>query len=246
MPVMPYAEACCSAIVYTVHWGLSVLPIGENKRPTVKWKDFQERKPTFEEILSWPREGYNLAVVTGRVSGGLVIVDCESAEDARWFWDNKGQSTTIVRTKRGFHFYFQTDCEVRNAQKCFDRYDVRGEGGYALIPPSRHSEGAYEWKKPLGPIASLPAFHPSWRPESAGYTFNERLISDGAAYIRTIEAVEGSGGDRNTFRAALALRDSGLSESEALYVMLEWNKTNAKPPWGVKELLHKVCCAYRE
>jgi hypothetical protein len=248
MPVMPYAEACCAAISY-VHWlGLSVLPIGENKKPPIKWKGLQEQHPTFEEILSWPKDGFNLAVITGRISGGLVIVDCDSGDDAKWFWKEKGQSPVVVKTKRGFHFYFQSACEVRNAHKCFGKHDVRGEGGYALIPPSRHSEGQYEWHrgKKLASVAQLPAFHPSWRPESDGYSFDDRKITDGAAYIACIEAVEGSGGDKDTYRAAMALRDSGLSESEALYVLLEWNRTNAKPPWGAKELLHKVCCAFKE
>lgn len=242
--VMPYSEACSAAIVYTNHFGLSVIPIGRDKRPVVAWKEFQSRRPTFDEILSWPRDGFNLAVVTGRISGGLVIVDCESRDDAKWFWDNKGQTQTIVRTKRGYHFYFQSDADVRNAQKVFDRYDVRGEGGYALIPPSVHSDGRYGWSKDLVSVASLPAFHPSWRPETS-VTLNDRAIHDGQKYISRIFAVEGQGGDHDTFRAAIALRDSGLSESEALYVLLEWNKTNAQPPWDVRSLLHKVRSAYK-
>jgi hypothetical protein len=246
MPIMPYAEACMAAATY-VHWfGLSVLPIGEEKKPLVRWKPYQDRHPTLDEILSWPQEGFNLAVVTGRVSGGLAIVDCESAEDAKWFWKEKGQSPTIVKTRRGFHFYFQSAAEVRNGQRCFERYDVRGEGGYALIPPSCHAEGRYEWKRPLVAISTLPAFHPTWRPETTPYAASERKITDGAAYISKIEAVEGQGGHTSTFKAALALRDSGLSEGEALYVLLEWNKTNAHPPWGQKELLHKIRDAYKE
>lgn len=249
MPVMPYAEACMAAF-YAVHqYGLSVIPIGENKKPTILWKDLQDRRPTFDEILSWPAKGFNVGVITGRISGGLVIVDCESGENAKWFWENRGQSPVVVKTKRGYHFYFQTDCEVRNAVHCFDdRYDIRGEGGFALLPPSRHAAGQYDWHKgkKLLAVADLPPFHPSWRPESEGYSFDERKITDGAAYIAKIDAVEGQGGDRDTYRAALALRDSGLSESEALYVLLDWNRVHAQPPWTAKELLHKVCCAYRE
>jgi hypothetical protein len=243
---MSYQQACSAAIIYTTHFGVSVLPIGNDKRPLIKWKEYQDRKPTFEEILSWPKEGFNLAVITGRISGGLVIVDCESREDAAWFWQEKGRSPSIVKTRRGFHLYFQSSCEVRNAQKCFGRYDVRGEGGYALAPPSAHAEGNYSWSKRLVPIDELPPFQPTWREESPSRTLDERRITDGGRYIDKIEAVEGDGGDANTFRAALALRDSGLSEGEALYVLLGWNRTNAKPPWSAKELLHKICCAYGE
>lgn len=246
MPVMPYSQACSAAIIYTRHFGVSVLPIGENKRPILKWKEFQDRCPTFEEILSWPKEGFNLAVITGRISKGLVIVDCESKEDAGWFWKNKGQSPSIVKTRRGYHLYFQSACEVRNAQRCFGRYDVRGEGGYALAPPSAHADGHYTWHKRLVQVDELPTFHPTWREERQAHVLDERQINDGAKYIDKIEAVEGDGGDANTFRAALALRDSGLSEGEALYVLLEWNRTHARPPWEAKELLHKIRSAYGE
>ena len=244
MAVMPYETAVGFALTYVNWFGLSVVPIGDNKKPVVKWKEFQYRQPTFDEILSWPKEGFNLAVVTGQISGGLVIVDCESKEDATWFWKNKGESTVVVQTKRGFHFYFQSSCEVRNAQKCFDRYDVRGEGGYALIPPSVHSDGAYFWKKRLSDVLLLPPFHPTWRPEPV-CSYDERKIHDGAAYISRILAVEGQGGDADTFRAACALKDAGLSEGEAMYVLMEWNKTNACPPWQPKDLLHKIRCAYK-
>jgi len=243
--VMSYGEGVAFALAYT-HWhGLSVIPIGDCKKPVVKWKHLQERQPTFEEILAWPKEGFNLAVVTGQISGGLVIVDCESQDDATWFWKEKGQTNTVVKTKRGYHFYFRSDDEVRNAQKCFDRYDIRGEGGYALIPPSRHSDGQYSWHKRLNDVCKLPEFNPQWRPDPPVYSFDDRRIIDGAAYIRQIEAHEGNGGDRDTYRAAIALRDSGLSEGEAMYVLMEWNKTNAFPPWAPKDLLHKVMCAFR-
>lgn len=246
MPVLAYEDAVPAALIYTHHFGLSVLPIGEDKKPVYKWKHLQDRQPTFDEILSWPKDGFNIAVITGRISGGLVIVDCESREDAEWFWKTQGQSPSVVETKRGFHFYFRSDCEVRNAQKCFNRYDVRGEGGYALAPPSMHSNGIYSWRHPLVPIANLPAFQPAWREEKHTHSFDDRKINDGAAYIAKIEAIEGEGGDHNTYRAALALRDSGLSEGEALYVLLQWNRTNAKPPWEVRDLLHKIKCAFGE
>lgn len=244
--VLPYDEACARAVHYVVQYGLSVIPIGENKKPCIKWKHFQERRPTFSEIASWPKEGFNLAVITGTISGGLVIVDCESREDAKWFWQNKGKTSVIVQTKRGIHFYFRSDTPVRNGQRCFERYDIRGEGGYALLPPSMHSEGRYEWKKELVDLRQLPEFDGSWRPEPTTPTYDEKRIRDGRAYISKIHSVQGNGGDKECFRAACALKDSGVSESEALLLMVEWNCSNTEPPWSHKELLHKVQCAYGE
>jgi Bifunctional DNA primase/polymerase, N-terminal/AAA domain len=37
--------------------------------------------------------------------------------------------------------------------------DVRGDGGYVVLPPSRRPDGAYRWADPEAPVAELPA---SW------------------------------------------------------------------------------------
>jgi len=217
--------------------------MGMDKKPLIKWKEYQDRKPTFEEIASWP-EGCNLAIVTGAVSG-IVVVDCESREDAEWFYRSRGKSPCVVQTKRGFHLYFRHPGQpVKNAQRVEDRYDVRGDGGYVLAPPSKHDEGAYTWKLPFMGHKLLPVFDMTWRPVHKTEDSVEREISDGMAYISTIRAVAGQRGHDDTWRAANALKDSGLRECEALLCLLEWNRTNAEPPWGDKEILHKIKSAY--
>lgn len=233
------------AVMLTERHGLSVLPIGEDKRPAIKWMDLQERKPTFEEILCWP-DFTNLAVITGQVSN-LVIVDCDSKEDGKWFWDNVAQSPTVVRSKRGFHYYFKHPGEkVQNAVKVSGKYDVRGDGGYALLPPSIHSEGGYEWVKPLVTVDELPVFLPEWRPvmQASRYARSDSEIRDAVAYIAKIKAISGSGGHNDTYRAACTLKSAGLSEAEALLALQDWNQTNADPPWSNRELLHKIQSAY--
>lgn len=231
-----------SAIVYVERYGLSVLPMGRNKRPLMKWIDLQSRRLTARELLEFgPKE--NLAIITGSISN-LVVVDCESAEDAQWFWRERGQSEVVVKTKRGYHMYFQHPGErVANAQKVDGRYDVRGDGGYVLAPPSVHSEGAYTWTKPLIPTDSLSVFQMAWRPPTVAQDSTQQ-ISDGVAYISTIRAVAGQRGHDNTYRAACSLRDSGLSEGESLLALQQWNRTNADPPWSDNELLHKIRSAF--
>ena len=64
------------------------------------------------------------------------------------------------------------------------------------------------------------------------------------AYIAKIVAVAGQGGHNETWRAVQRLKDSELSEAEALLAMQEWNRTNAKPPWSDRELLHKIRGVY--
>lgn len=230
------------ATLYVFHFGLSVIPISQEKKPLVKWTEFQSRRPSMAELLDWPKE--NLAIVTGSISD-LVIVDCESREDAEWFWKKRGQSPVVVQTSRGYHLYFRhpgqhvsTGSRFKDKQGRI-RYDVRGDGGYALAPPSKYRT----WIKPLIETAKLPKFQMSWRPAPI---CSNKDIRDGAKYIEHIRAVGGQGGSNDTFRAARILRESGIGEAEALFTMQQWNKTNASPPWSEGELLHKVKSAYRK
>jgi hypothetical protein len=78
-----------------------------------------------------------------------------------------------------------------------------------------------------------------------GFRLPSPKIRDGVTYIQSIQAVAGEGGHNATFRAACKLRDSGLSAQQALKVILQWNETNARPPWTEKELAHKIHDAYR-
>ena len=76
------------------------------------------------------------------------------------------------------------------------------------------------------------------------FTDSERKIVDGVAYIKNIVAQQGQGGDKETYRAACKLQESGMTESEALAALVDWNRTNATPPWSTSDLLYKVRRAY--
>lgn len=240
------------AEIYMARYGFAVIPMGADKRPLVKWKSYQERLPTVQELRDWDRSfpEKNIAIITGPISK-LVVVDCESREDAEWFYRERGQSPTMVQTRRGFHLYFRHPGQpVKNGQRIGGRYDVRADGGYVLAPPSTHKDGRYKWveKCPLRFPRELPPFKPEWRPETAPVRNTPdslgRFICDGAAYIKKIVATAGQGGHNATFQAAVALRDSGMSEGEALLALMAWNETNADPPWSDAELLHKIRSAF--
>ncbi len=60
-------------------------------------------------------------------------------------------------------------------------------------------------------------------------------------YFDTIPgAVEGNGGDHDTYRAAcVAVRGFNLSDSDALEVLERWNR-KCSPPWEARDLVNKV------
>lgn len=246
--------------------GLSVFPLAENsKRPTQSWEQYQQRRADRSAAEAW--QAGNLGIVTGQISG-VVVVDCESEENALWFmtYRSAGLLPGMVKTPRGIHLYYQHTGEtVKNATHIRDgagvsRYDIRGDGGYVVAPPSTVKGKRYRWLREFESPADLPYFRPDWRPEQvtpqkAPITSNPpgkrplpsvtgKEIKDGAAYIQNISAHSGQGGHADTWRAANRLRDSGLSESEALDTLREWNQTNAHPPWSDRELAWKIKDCY--
>lgn len=236
--------------------GWSIVPL-HGKAPAIQsWKEFQTRLPSIDEASAWFSSGSRvpsgLGVITGSLSG-LVVVDCDSNDDARYWSERHPASPLVVATGGGVHYYYAmpSDAEVRNRAGVLGRkIDVRGEGGYAAAPPSIHSSGVcYSWLSfDLG--TKLPVFDAAWlvdasRPKERLPKAYAGVVRNAVAYIRKIHAEAGQGGHNATFRAACKLRDAGLSEDEALAILGDWNETNASPPWSAHELQHKIRSAFR-
>jgi len=124
--------------------GFSIIPCKKGtKIPLVKWKEYQKRKPKEEEIEEWFKDKENnIAIITGEVSGNLVVIDFDDSEVAkRFFKTPEFQNTLCTITGKGFHFYFRSSEPIR----CFNvpelGINVKGEGGYVLAPLSLHPSG---------------------------------------------------------------------------------------------------------
>lgn len=134
--------------------GFSIFPVilswnGQKfeKRPAVKWQDYQTRRATDTELHLWfDTPQYNgLGLATGQLSG-VVVVDVEAiAEDKD---REKLQSKLVSRTiSGGWHYYYRWTKELRNAAKIEGRpIDFRGDGGFVVIPPSECNGKAYTWE----------------------------------------------------------------------------------------------------
>jgi hypothetical protein len=117
-------------------------------------KGWQKETPAdLETTLQWLEQGYNLGMLTGKVSGVIVLdVDCAKGGDVP-----KGlpPTPTVKTGGGGFHFYFAADGPpVKNsAGKVAPHVDIRGEGGQVVFPGSVHpeTEAVYEWEEGLSP-----------------------------------------------------------------------------------------------
>jgi len=136
-----------------VNLGFSVFPIKpRDKVPAIdSWKEYQERKPTDEELHTWfDRGDKNIAIVCGKNSGNLVVVDFDDPAVFNFLFEGgpdkfiekvKGK-TLVVKTRKGYHFYYRTTENLLQTRR-FDnlKIDIKGEGGYVIAPPSIHKEG---------------------------------------------------------------------------------------------------------
>jgi P4 family phage/plasmid primase-like protien len=172
--------------------GLSVIPIRhpdrddapEGKRgktPAVTWKQYQKAAAPAALVDRWEREGFNVGLVTGRVSG-LVVLDLDR-EDLVAELDGRGlelPETAIVRTGRGWHFYFRhPGGRIGNAAGLagIPGLDLRGDGGYVVAPGSIHESGrVYSWERGLEALQDPPSWllelirKPKERPKPAPAT----------------------------------------------------------------------------
>jgi putative DNA primase/helicase len=88
----------------------------------------------------------NLAVRTGLISG-IVVVDIDprhggSIELARDEFGLPVDTFTVKTGGDGWHLYYQIrDRRVIRGHKLHPGIEVKGEGGYVLLPPSRHKSG---------------------------------------------------------------------------------------------------------
>jgi hypothetical protein len=150
--------------------------------------------------------------------------------------------------------------EVRNAQalRGVPGLDVRGHGGFIVLPPSRHPETgrSYAWEAELLPPDRLPRFSPAWvyrrtrrrvRSVVAGPDTPDRLLYRGQRYVATFDrAVSGENGHTTTLRSALKIvRFVGFNAALAWQLLLVYNATRCDPPWPEKDLRRKLSEALR-
>lgn len=236
------------AVKYSAHFGLAVLPLSKSKQPPkdFSWQPLQKRRMTVKELLGCPVLE-NIGIVTGEISG-IVVVDCDTMEAANRFW-NERKTPVVVQTPKGFHFFYKhTGQSAKTCQA--DGYDIRGDGGYVVAPPSVVDGKRYSFQRGSEDLKPklLPPFNMNWipKPKTQGRgTELEKKIHDGEAYVKKIYAISGQNGHNETYKVVCYLKESGMSQLEAWLVLQSWNETNADPPWSERELLHKLKSVFK-
>ncbi|MGI5912862.1 MAG: bifunctional DNA primase/polymerase [Syntrophomonadaceae bacterium] len=139
--------------------GISSIPVNSEKKPKLNsWKDYQKRLPTVQECENWDTiKGDGIAVVCGRISGNLEVIDIDNKfEMAEQIYEDITRKITAQRIdlldklvfekskNNGYHIIYRCN-KIEGNQKLAiylnsgekaTVIETRGEGGYCIIYPS--------------------------------------------------------------------------------------------------------------
>jgi len=129
--------------------GYSVIPAKKNKKPFVKWQQFQQAPAGEVQIREWWDKWptANIALLTGMKSNLTVIdIDSEAGRDAISEFLPETATFPTVKTPKGWHYYFNFNPQVKNGVRVLNDCDTRSEGGYVIAPPSSNGDKkTYVW-----------------------------------------------------------------------------------------------------
>jgi hypothetical protein len=107
--------------------------------------EYQTRRSTPAELDNWYRAGHDVGIVTGAISGGLVVVDLDSykpeyhCEGTREFTESiiaKDLGAVRASSPRGGFQYFYNHSEpVSSGTNIVPAVDIRAQGGIVILPP---------------------------------------------------------------------------------------------------------------
>jgi hypothetical protein len=206
------------AMLYRAH-GIQVVPgmlpseakPGQSwKRPVVPWKG-AEFQSELVPPLTWDRwygengiyaRRYQMGMITGQASGYVCMVDLDDhkTDAAKRWWlqlihlhnDGRDPETWQQLTGGGGrHLFFRVPADWRApTNRTPLGVDIRGQGGFAVLPPSTHDSGRqYVWKTGCEPwtLTDGPTDAPEWLLEAI-----DKLVAEHGGGRR--EAVAGGVG----------------------------------------------------
>jgi hypothetical protein len=150
--------------------GLNVFPIPRgSKKPYILRPMFYSRlhrcgrscrihnAPSFKDLF----DRQNIAVMTGRTSGNLFAIDCDTQADFRGMGaelDRRGLSYWAITSARGGAYLMRlAEGEAANKRLAgWQHVEVWGNRHFVILPPSIHPSGViYQWATPE-PYYNLP------------------------------------------------------------------------------------------
>ena len=250
--------------------GFPVFPLRRNKKlPAVKAFPREATADPAAVAKLWAERPHSgVGVHCGQLASGewLVVLDLDrkhGRDGLKWLagsdllYDMAG-TFTVCTPSGGMHLYFRSPHPVPNsASKIAPGVDVRSAGGY-VVGPGTVIDGVSYTITQDQPIAPLPeelrrrlgapterAADNQRLAHEAIELDSEAAVDRAIAYLRSADpAIEGLGGDDQTFRVACRVREFAISQATCLDLMLTYWNERCSPDWPYEYLAQKVENAY--
>lgn len=235
--------------------GINLVPIpkGSGKSLTIPggWKRYQD-----EMYVSEIPEDQDFAVILGKVSGNLIVIDlddCDDLEELNKIKKDVLNTTVVVRTGDGYHIYFKLSGDLPRQSNTFlhkgkYKMEIKSSGSYVIGAGCSHydkdekgnyypSGKKYNLISNVTKIATIPASGDDIIKaiEELGWQRSgmQELGNGEHIIIPTIELEKGNwpSGSRynNGFKLALRRFHSGLNYDDVLNEALRLNQTCIPP-----------------
>ncbi len=212
------------------------------------YKDADWKKYQLEKYTGDFKSDENGAVICGKTSGGLIVIDLDDkALATEIFPDFEGlkKKTIVIETGKGYHIYIHSsdgsvpDTSIRTVNEKGQRVDIQCQGTYALIPGSVHPDTGEEYKM-ISDTLNI-----------EGMSLDKFIIKLGELGFniegrrkKIVDVLKGVGeGERNDsgFRLAMCARHFwDLKGTELLAILTEWNQKYVFPPMSDLEIKNIV------
>jgi hypothetical protein len=214
------------------------------KRPLGRWKQWQARLPTKEELTDqWGCvPDANVGVILGSVSR-MVGIDIDGPLGSQLLdeiSDGDLPETLAFSTSRGMRLLYRIEpgavLKTWAHRRDGSEVKVLGEGSLTVMPPSRHVSGhRYRWGHGRGPGQTPLAPAPRWVTKPKPPMRSIRISTAAVAGAAILE------GERNErlFKIACGLRRHGCEFEEIVHALIFVNDRRCKPPLQ-KEDIHAI------
>lgn len=238
-----YNNILKSALIYVNVLKWPVFPLlARSKKPATK-NGFFDATTDNEIIKKWflNNPNYNIGLPTGDRSGVTVIdVDIKKEDGKQTMKNivNKFESLPSTITQHtgsgGVHYLFKHPHGMKSSINVLPGIDIRAEGGYIVLPPSRHPNGeSYRWMDDLSPITTELAYLPDYlldllnrREESVSKNDWRNLFNN---------TTEGERNVNLTSLTGLLLRRY-VDPRLVFEIIKMWNETRVNPPMSSTEV----------
>jgi hypothetical protein len=214
---------------------LAVIPVGRDKHPLIEWKRYQNELPHPDQVDEWwfKFPTANVGTVTGKISG-LVVLDADGPLGLASLKALGTPATTWVsrtgRLEGGWQQFFRHPggMTIGNRAGLRPGLDVRGDGGYVILPPSRHTSGrCYEWLT-APEVTELAAISD---------TLLRLLLAPDPIAASSVGGMISEGRRNDSlYRLGRSMLAKGLSTESVTIALLEENRRRCRPPLTDREV----------